>query len=60
MHNIYLVENNTYEDFIMDEEFETQNINIASHSTVMYNIKGYITEDNFSNNLWSYIYISII
>lgn len=60
MHNIYLVKNNTYEDFIMDEEFETQNINIASHSTVMYNIKGYITEDDFSNNLWLYTYISII
>lgn len=60
MHNSYIIQNNIYEDFIMDEECEVQNINVASHSTVMYNIKGDILKDNFNSGLWPHVYISII
>lgn len=61
MHKIYLMDGNQYEEFIVDNFFETEEINIANHNTIAYNINTLgITQDETSTNLWEKIYISII
>ena len=61
MHDIYLVQDNIYEDFIFDNDFETNEINIANHSAVLYNINTKnITSQETNTDLWKQIEVLII
>lgn len=59
-HKSYLRQNNTFEEFMFDNYFESLEISIASHNTSMYKVSTDLSKEDIESILWENIYVSII
>lgn len=59
MHELLVLDEGTYENFIIDESFSTEIRNVDNHATAVYNIITTYSTEETDTTLWENVYISV-